>query len=93
MIGLGRYFASGRTAELGFVVEEDFSGRGIAGRLLRHLTDIARDNGVEAFEADVLADNAPMLAVFHNSGLPMTTARADSVMHVTLRLSDPEQKT
>ena len=86
VIGLGRYVASGRSAEVAFVVEEDYGGRGIAGRLLHHLTHIARENGVAKFEADVLADNAPMLTVFRNSGLPMTTTHADGATHVSLVL-------
>ena len=89
VIGLGRYAASGRSAEVAFVVEEDYAGRGIAGRLLHHLTHIARENGVAKFEADVLADNAPMLAVFRDSGLTMTTTQADGVTHVTLLLCNP----
>lgn len=86
VIGLGRYAASGRSAEVAFVVEEDYAGRGIAGRLLHHLTQIARENGIAKFEADVLADNASMLAVFRHSGLTMTTTHAAGVVHVTLLL-------
>jgi GNAT superfamily N-acetyltransferase len=84
VIGLGRYAASGPSAEIAFVVEEDYAGRGIAKRLLQHLTQIARENGVAKFEADVLGDNAPMLAVFRHSGLTMTTTHSDAVTHVTL---------
>ena len=90
VIGLGRYVASGESAEVAFVVEEDYAGRGIAGRLLHHLTHIARENGIAKFEADVLADNAPMLAVFRDSGLPMTTSHADGITHVTMDLSKPQ---
>lgn len=86
VIGLGRYVASGGSAEVAFVVEEDYAGRGIAGRLLHHLTRIARENGMAKFEADVLEDNAAMLAVFRDSGLPMTTTHADGITHVTLLL-------
>lgn len=84
VIGLGRYAATGRSAEIAFVVEEDYAGRGIAKRLLQHLTHIAQENGVAKFEADVLGDNAPMLAVFRHSGLTMTTTHSDGVTHVTL---------
>jgi len=91
VIGLGRYVASGRSAEVAFTVEEDYRGRGIAGRLLHHLTHIARENGVAKFEADVLADNAPMLAVFRDSGLTMTTTHANGVVHVTLLLCNGAQ--
>jgi len=86
VIGLGRYAASGRGAEVAFVVEEDYAGRGIAARLLHHLTHIARESGIAKFEADVLADNAPMLAVFRDSGLTMTTTQSAGVVHVTLLL-------
>lgn len=91
VIGLGRYVGSSRSAEVAFVVEEDYGGRGIAGRLLYHLTHIARENGVAKFKADVLADNAPMLAVFRDSGLAMTTTHADGVVHVTLLLCNGAQ--
>ena len=84
IVGLGRYARSGPSAEIAFTVEEDYQGRGIASRLLLELTHIARDNGILRFEADVLADNAPMLDVLHHSGLPMREAEADGVVHVTL---------
>ena len=86
VIGLGRYVATGRDAEVAFVVADDHAGRGIAGRLLHHLTHIARENELAKFEADVLEDNAAMLAVFRDSGLPMTTTHADGITHVTLLL-------
>jgi len=86
VIGLGRYAASGGSAEVAFVVADDYAGRGIGGRLLDHLTQVARENGIATFEADVLEDNAAMLAVFRESGLPMTTTHADGITHVTLLL-------
>ena len=86
VIGLGRYAASGGSAEVAFVVADGYAGRGIGGRLLDHLTLIARENGMAKFEADVLEDNAAMLAVFRDSGLPMTTTHADGIAHVTLLL-------
>jgi len=90
IIGEGRYIARGQTAEIAFTVDEDWQGRGIAARLLRHLTRIARQRAVVEFEADVLKDNAPMLAVFRHSGLPMTTQDGDEEVRVTLLLcSEP----
>ncbi|HVO47180.1 MAG TPA: GNAT family N-acetyltransferase [Steroidobacteraceae bacterium] len=89
IIGEGSYAAVGRTAEIGFTVAEAWQGRGIASRLLQHLARIARNRGVGQFEAYVLKENAPMLAVFRESGLPMTTRDADGVLHVTLLLDSP----
>ena len=86
VVGLGRYVAGGGSAEVAFVVADGYAGRGIGGRLLDHLTLIARENGLAKFEADVLEDNAAMLAVFRDSGLPMTTTHADGIAHVTLLL-------
>ena len=86
VIGLGRYVATGDSAEVAFVVADDYAGRGIGGRLLDHITHIARENGMTKLEADVLDDNAAMLAVFRDSGLPTTTTHAHGITHVTLRL-------
>ncbi len=95
VIASGRFMApvgegAARAAEIAFVVEEDYQGLGIAGRLLRHLAEIARDKGIAEFEADVLAENGSMLAVFARSGLPMRKRRDGGVVHVTLSLrGDP----
>jgi ribosomal protein S18 acetylase RimI-like enzyme len=67
-------------------VEEDYHRLGIAGRVLRHLTDIARAKGITAFEAEVLSQNRSMLAVFERSGLLMRKRLEDGVLHVTLSL-------
>jgi RimJ/RimL family protein N-acetyltransferase len=92
IIGGGRYMAfdipGARSAEIAFLVEEDYHGLGIAGRILKHLALIAREKGVSQFEAEVLPQNKAMLAVFSRSGLPMKQSQAEGVVHVTLSLSD-----
>jgi RimJ/RimL family protein N-acetyltransferase len=87
IVGLGEYARSGAAADIAFAVEEDFQRRGIASRLLQQLVDIARANGIVRFEADVLAENTPMLAVLRNSGLRMRTSRGQGVVHATLFLA------
>ena len=87
IVGLGGYVRSGAAADIAFAVEEDFQGRGIASRLLRQLAAIARANGITQFEADVLAENTPMLAVLRNSGLRMRTSQGQGVVHATLFLT------
>jgi GNAT superfamily N-acetyltransferase len=87
IVGVGSYVRSGAAAEIAFAVEEDFQGRGIASRLLRQLTNIARANGIVQFEADVLSENTPMLAVLRNSGLRMRTSQEHGVVHATLLLA------
>jgi GNAT superfamily N-acetyltransferase len=87
IVGLANYVRSGAAADIAFAVEEDFQGRGIASRLLQQLVGIARANGITRFEADVLAENAPMLAVLRNSGLRMRTSLEQGVVHATLSLA------
>jgi RimJ/RimL family protein N-acetyltransferase len=89
IVGLGQYARRGSAAQVAFAVDEDFQGQGIASRLLRRLSRIAREQGVEQFEADVLVDNGPMLAVFRHAGLPLRRTEDDGVVHATLWLSDP----
>ena len=89
IIGEGSYAVFGRTAEIGFTVADAWQRRGIANRLLCHLADMARNHGIREFEAYVLPENAPMLAVFRRSGFPMTTQYGEGVVNVTLRLDSP----
>jgi GNAT superfamily N-acetyltransferase len=76
-----------RAAEVAFTVEEDYQGRGIASLLLQHLAGIAQKRGLERLEADVLAGNTPMLAVFRKSRLPGTLRHDGDIVHVTLSLT------
>jgi GNAT superfamily N-acetyltransferase len=69
-----------------FVVEEDYHGQGIASRLLRHLAIVARGQGIATLEADVLAGNKAMLAVFARPGWPMQSRREGGAVHVSLAL-------
>lgn len=75
-----------RSAELAFTVEEDFQNRGVAGLLMRHIIAIARAKHLAQLEADVLAFNRPMLAVFRRSGLPIVERRDADLVHVELSL-------
>ena len=87
VIGSGRYVAtSPDSAEVAFMVEEDFHGQGIASKLLRHLAQVATAQGMRAFEADVLAENKAMLGVFARTGWPMKKTREGDVIHVKLTL-------
>jgi RimJ/RimL family protein N-acetyltransferase len=91
LIGGGRYASEGPNsdqAEIAFIASSDYRGLGIASLILAHLQRVAREAGVQRFEADVLAENQAMLAVFRRSGLPMLVRREGNVMHVTLSLSD-----
>jgi RimJ/RimL family protein N-acetyltransferase len=92
IIGIGRYIAEGESdppssAEIAFVVEEDYQGLGLASILFKHLASIGRDQGLSRFEAEVLPSNRAMLKVFGRAGLPMTTTQAEDSIHVVLSLN------
>ncbi len=76
-------------AEVAFLVEEDYRGQGIAGLILHHLARIARGRGITEFEAEVLAGNRPMIAVFARSGLTTRRRQSGNVINVTLSLAPP----
>jgi GNAT superfamily N-acetyltransferase len=89
VIGSARYVVGKPgVAEVAFMVEEDFHGRGLASLLLRHLARVARVQGIETFEADVLAENKAMQSVFARSGLNVKSQRDGSTVHLTMVLPD-----
>ena len=53
-----------KTAEVAFVVREDFQGMGIATHLIEMLEKIAKENNYKGFTATVLRENAAMIRVF-----------------------------
>ena len=75
-----------KTAEIAFVVEEDYQGLGIGRRLLGHLGKIARALGITTFTAEVLYQNVAMLKVFTASGWPMKRTTEDGAVLIRLAL-------
>lgn len=74
-------------AEIAFVVEDAWQGRGIGTLLMARLVDRAREVGLTRLVADTLSCNRRMQAVFQHSGL-VTTRRFDGeVMHVDMPLT------
>lgn len=87
IIAVGRYVVTGKgCAEVAFTVEEDFQRNGLASRLLGDLAVIARERGLEQFEAFVLPENLAMLNVFERSGLALKRGYKDGAVRLTLEL-------
>ncbi len=87
IVGGGRYVVvQPGTAEVAFVVVDEFQGQGIGALLMRHLVTLARDAGLRTLIANVLPENISMLKVFEKSGLGLSTKRDAGVVHVALQI-------
>ncbi len=75
-------------ADVAFVVDEDYQGKGIATFLFEMLKKIAKDNGIEGFKADVLATNKSMLKVFESAADgPIRAVMEGGVYQLTIPFS------
>ncbi len=88
LVGVATYEPTRRpgVAEIAFAVPDDMHRRGIATLLLEHLVSLARQRGLRAFTAETLADNAAMLRVFADAGLPVQRRHEGGVVELTFPL-------
>ena len=76
MIAVGRYERTSHSdAEVAFLVEDGYQGRGLGQLLLEHLAQTAREHGITRFTAEVLPDNRKMIAVFTEAGYHVARVR------------------
>ena len=93
IVAVGRYERLGPgspEAEVAFVVEDAYQGRGIGSVLLEHLADAARRYGIVHFVAEVLPANGAMLRVFADFGYQVQRQFADGVVHLTFPIAPTE---
>ena len=90
--GVARYEVArdGATAEIAFVVEDAFQGRGVGKFMLHVLARHARSVGVTSFVADVLPENRNMLAMFESCEFPQLTVWRTESVRVTLDIGRGE---
>jgi acyl-CoA hydrolase/GNAT superfamily N-acetyltransferase len=86
IIAEGRYLRipGSSLAELVFVVDEQFQGKGIATYLYAMLIRLGRERGLKGFTADVLFNNLAMMKVFHKGELPVRAQLEGGVYHLTI---------
>lgn len=82
MIAIGQYYLDEQTnrAEVAFMVHDAWQGKGIGKFLFRFLIQIAKQNGIRGFTAEVLQSNRAMQKVFHGARLHVTTSAGDGVV-------------
>jgi acetyl coenzyme A synthetase (ADP forming)-like protein len=74
-------------AEVAFTIADDFQGRGLGTILLGQLAEVAEENNIQMFEAEVVAANHAMLHVFRESGFPIEVGAIAGQLHVTFPTS------
>ncbi len=89
ILAVGRYMTNPgkRSAEMAFVVRDDWQRRGIGSHLFHRLIEIGLQAGITEFNADVLPENSGMLKIFHRSGMNTETATEEGVVRVTMRVA------
>jgi len=74
-------------AEVAFTIANDFQSRGLGSILLCQLAEVAAANGIDVFEAEVVAANHAMLKVFRASGFPLEVSANSGQLHVVFPTS------
>jgi acyl-CoA synthetase (NDP forming)/GNAT superfamily N-acetyltransferase len=93
VVGYGTYEllgAGSASAEVAMAVADDMHHRGVGTLLLEHLISLARGRGVRTFVAETLSENALMLKVFADAGLPAQRALIDGVYEIRFPLPSGE---
>ncbi len=71
-------------AEVAFVVDEKYQGLGIATYMYQMLTDIAKEQGLHGFTADVLSSNVDMMKVLAKGGHRIKANLENGIYEVTI---------
>jgi acyl-CoA synthetase (NDP forming)/RimJ/RimL family protein N-acetyltransferase len=77
-------------AEVAFAVTDELQRRGIGTRMLEQLAAVASDRGLHRFDAQVMADNMPMLGVFEHAGFAVRRRASSGEVTVSLDITPSE---
>ncbi|MCH8014727.1 MAG: GNAT family N-acetyltransferase [Candidatus Dadabacteria bacterium] len=71
VVGMGEYRITGKSliADIALTVRDDFQNLGIGRKMFSYLTQLARNEGILGFTADVLADNTSLNNMSENIGI------------------------
>ncbi|MFH1719457.1 MAG: GNAT family N-acetyltransferase [Planctomycetota bacterium] len=94
IVAISQYFLDPKTqsAEVAFIVQDEWQKKGMGTFLLDYITRIAKQRGVKHFYAKVLPINKPMLTIFHNSGYKVNTEFDGEVYNIAYDLGSEEQE-
>ena len=92
LVAVGRYdrLPGTETAEVAFLVADDFQHRGLGMLLLQNLATAARGQGITTFVAETQASNRDMMGVFEGSGFDVTSSLDAEIISVKFRIAPYE---
>ncbi|WP_236700739.1 GNAT family N-acetyltransferase [Allosalinactinospora lopnorensis] len=92
IVGMASYDATGGpgAAEVALAVADHVRGRGVGTLLLEHLASLARENGIAAFTAEVLASNYEMQRVFTDAGMRLRQRTEAGVVEMVIPLDQDD---
>ena len=80
LIAVARYYADEKKpemAEYAIVVADDWQGRGVGTKLMKHLCRVAKGRGVKVFHALVFKENGEMFKLLGRLGYPWEKRKFD----------------
>lgn len=82
IIAVGRYFLDEKNnmAEVAFIISDEWQNKGLGTFLFKHLVNIAKNNGIAGFTAEVLPANKRMQAIFNHSSMKVKTTYEEGVI-------------
>ncbi len=87
IIGVGRWDAAeNSTAEVAFVVADEYQAQGLGSVLFSLLAEQAVAHGIQSFYAEMLPQNRAMRRLFEVFGTVTESAVGDGVMHMSVSL-------
>ena len=88
LVGQGIYIGGAPgEAEIAFAVGDRLQGMGLGTLLLAHLAEVAHENGISVFVAEVMPENHRMIEVFRESGFPIETSSLPGAIRIELPTS------
>ncbi len=89
IVAIGRYYRLPKkhSAEVAFAIEDAYQGKGIGTKLMEWLANVARENNITSFEADVLGENREMMGVFRAYGFHVESELLGGVYHITFPIA------
>lgn len=91
-VGVARYARTDpMSADIAVVVVDEFQGRGLGKRLLRHLADTALDNGIVRLTGEVMASNDVVLGLLRKLGPAFECEVDEGEYHTVSWLVPPER--